>query len=214
MRRQLASDGYLILPNSMDLPALAALEEEIGSLFDAFDDLPAGVPKRLSRTGRDALEVNHLFTLLPALLGGLVVARIGEVCAEVLGGPVRMVYAHAILKPAHGGAAVLAHQDIAYDGDDTNGTDRYTVWLPFRDTSVDSGTLFYFTGSHRAGGRPHRLEDGVRSVIRRPRTFWGPKAARISRGGFALHSSAIVHGSYPNKSDRARLAMSLRLRAG
>jgi hypothetical protein len=213
MRRRLASDGYLIVPNSIDLPALAALEGQISSLFDAFDDLPDGVPKRLSRTGCDALEVNHLFTLLPALLGGQVVARIRELCAEVLGGQVRMVYAHAILKPPHGGAAVLAHQDIAYDGDDTNGADRYTVWLPFRDTSVDSGTLFYFTGSHRAGGRPHRLEDGVRSVIRRPRTLWRPKAAQISRGGFALHSSAIVHGSYPNRGERPRLAMSLRLRA-
>ena len=213
MHKGLAADGFFVAKNRVGLAALAALEKQLSDLFDAFDALPAGVPKHLSRAGQGVLEINHLFTLLPALLAGPVVSRVGEVCAELLGGPVRMTYANAILKPANGGAVVLAHQDTAYDGSSAQGANRYTVWLPFRDTSIDGGTVYYLPGSHRGGSLPHLEMDGVRSLPTLPAECHRAKAMKIAAGGFALHSSAIIHGSYANNSSRARLALSLRLRA-
>lgn len=213
MQGDLAADGFCIVQNAVERGALSALEAELSRLFETFDDLPAGVPKRLSRVGQGVLEINLLFALLPALLRGPVVSRIGELCAEALGREVRMIYANAILKPAHGGAEVLAHQDTAYDSSSVQGPGRYTAWLPFRDVSAESGTLYYLSGSHRGGSVAHLEQDGVRFLAAPPPARYPSEAVEIAVGGFALHSSAIVHGSYPNTSNRARLALSLRLLA-
>lgn len=177
--------------------------------FEQYEDLPDIFRKQLSPTAGGAVELNRVDDLITGLYDSVPLKMIAEHCAAVLGQDVSFTFANAILKPKQHGASIRPHQDAAYDGREV-AEQGYTVWLPFTDAHVETGTLFYIPGSQKQGRKTHQTSAGIRYANLESDVVLVP--AQVALGGIALHSALTIHGSFPNLSDKPRLALSLRLR--
>ncbi|MGJ8561745.1 MAG: phytanoyl-CoA dioxygenase family protein [Litorimonas sp.] len=204
----LETDGFVILRNVVKRDALRCLGHKILRYFDRYEDLPDFFRKELSPTAGGAVELNRIDKLVPGFYDEVLLQMIEERCAAVLRQDVSFTFANAILKPKQHGAPIRPHQDAAYDGQEA-AEQGYTVWLPFTDAHIETGTLFYMPGSHKRGPKTHETSAGVRHVTLPDDAELAP--AEIPLGGISLHSALTIHGSFPNLSDEPRLALSLRL---
>lgn len=134
-----------------------------------------------------------------------------EVVEALASAGCRLIHANSLLKPARRGAPVMPHQDTAYNIRTLNSP--LTVWIPFEEVSEERGALFYLPESHKLGALEHESAGGVRWVAEATlREHFDPSWRTYSGrpGSIGVHDSRLVHGSHPNRSERGRLALSLR----
>lgn len=111
------------------------------------------------------------------------------------------------------------HTDRAYWRSCTS-TEMLTAWIPLQDTPEEMGPLAVWDGSHLWPDTDDlhtfeesdlgALEDRFRTRGREPRIRLLP----MRRGQVSFHHCQLVHGSYPNRTDRPRLALAIHYQDG
>jgi len=214
IRRQLADEGFAIVPDVIDAGALKKLHDRVALFYRAWDQYPASTRKELSGSGMNdyepVREINWPYAAHQLLDHEPAVAAVRGLVDALAGGRCELIHVNSLLKPANRGAPVAPHQDTAYNILKLN--QPLTAWIPFEEVTEAGGALYYLPGSHQLGDLRHESANRVHWLSESAVKELGRAAVRYSGapGSIGIHDSRIVHGSYPNRSPRDRLALSLR----
>jgi len=132
---------------------------------------------------------------------------------------IRLFHDQLIYKPQQisaSDATVGWHTDIAY-WETCSSRDLLTAWIPFQDCTEQMGPMLVIDGSHKWEGND-RLKFFHESDLK-------TIASRIKQGGskmeiipmtlkcgqVSFHHCRTIHGSYPNQSDRPRVALAVHM---
>jgi hypothetical protein len=131
--------------------------------------------------------------------------------SQLLGGRVRFWHDQLFCKPAQHGGVVAWHQDFSY-WTRTRPMQHLTCWIGLDDADEENGCLQYIPGSHKRGLLPITglagNMDSIQEVLsEEDKALFIPTPAPLKRGHAAFHHPMMVHGSYENRSERARRAM-------
>ncbi|MEM1324460.1 MAG: phytanoyl-CoA dioxygenase family protein [Bacteroidota bacterium] len=135
--------------------------------------------------------------------------------AQLLGNrAVRFWHDQVFYKPPQHGGVVAWHQDYSY-WTRTVPMQHLTCWMGLDDANEDNGCLQYIPGSHRwnlldrtnlAGD----MDGLARFLTPEQKKQFDQKVAIEMPAGYAtFHHPLLVHGSYANRSSRARRALVL-----
>jgi ectoine hydroxylase-related dioxygenase (phytanoyl-CoA dioxygenase family) len=135
---------------------------------------------------------------------------------------VRLLDDQLVYKPSQdcdGESAIGWHCDHAYWS--TCSSDRLlTAWIPFHDCSEDQGPLVVMDGSHRWQGLEDLRAFNQKNLAELSEQFRGEGRSvkivpmALKKGQVSFHHCWTVHGSYPNRSSRPRLALAVHLQDG
>ena len=131
--------------------------------------------------------------------------------SQLLDGAVRFWHDQLFCKPAHHGGIVAWHQDYSY-WTRTEPMTHLTCWIGLDDATADNGCLQYIPGSHRwrllpITGLANDM-NAIQSVLtEEQKREFKPVAVELKKGEASFHHPLMVHGSYPNRTERQRRAM-------
>lgn len=208
-------DG-LVIPQNYRVP-----EETLARIKDAYD--------RLLEANKDVPDFSPDFILGPHLEGDgsygvkgdpewLEFARIPEILdmVEQVAGPDLVLWGITIFgKPAQTGKETPWHQDGDYYPIEP--LETTTVWISLDGSTPEQGCMRFIPGSHK----PHRLyshhwehkdEYTLAQVIDDDQVDLNTaRDIVLEPGQISIHDVYLVHGSGPNRSDRRRMGLVLRL---
>ncbi|MEK0179779.1 MAG: phytanoyl-CoA dioxygenase [Oscillatoriales cyanobacterium] len=158
-----------------------------------------------------SLQSNALrkFALQPII--GAIAARLARTKQ------IRILDDQIISKPPKSGKTTIGwHVDRAYWSTCTS-DNLLTAWIPFQDCDELMGPIAVFDRSHKWSGLENmrsfnnpnleEIEQNLcpkgEQIIKLPMT--------LKKGQMSFHHCWTIHGSYPNTSDRTRLAMAIHL---
>jgi len=136
-------------------------------------------------------------------------SRITEVLRQLLGANVLLQTSKLNTKAPGGGAAVEWHQDWAFY---PHTNDRILACgLMLEDVNLANGPLQVIPGSHKGPVLSHNNKSGIFCGAIDPDDpdFHPQKAVTLTgkAGSMTVHHARMLHGSAPNRSDRARLIL-------
>ncbi|GMG84160.1 phytanoyl-CoA dioxygenase family protein [Paralimibaculum aggregatum] len=209
-KRFYAENGYLLVENAVSPEQLARLREITAGLIersrgvtesDEVYDLDAGHGPDSPRLTR--IKLPHRRD--PYFWEVLRNSRMTEVLGDLLGPDTALLTSKLNTKAPGGGAAVEWHQDWAFYPHTND--DLLAFGLMLEDVDAANGPLMVIPGTHRGPVLSHR-QNGVfcgaidpdDPLFERDRavTLTGPA------GAMTVHHARLLHGSAPNRSDRAR----------
>ncbi len=145
---------------------------------------------------------------------------IGSIAATAVDtSEIRLFDDQIVNKPGGQTNAVVGwHVDGDYWGT-CSSKNMLTAWIPLHDCPEEMGPLVVLDGSHKWS---HKIDRSILSfnspdmdLLKRHVEDLGleykPVTMEMKRGQFSLHSCLAVHGSYPNRSDRPRVALAVHL---
>ncbi len=167
---------------------------------------------------------NEYISLQNDLVSKLAWSRvIGEVAANATGSSeVRLFDDQVVYKPGDQMDAVVGwHVDGDYWGT-CSSQEMLTAWIPLHDCPAELGPLVVLDGSHkwshlleRSTLSFHRKDmEGLARVVTELGFEFKPVTMEMKRGQFSLHHCRTIHGSYPNRSNRPRIALAVHLQDG
>lgn len=126
---------------------------------------------------------------------------------------IRFWHDQLFCKPAHHGGVVAWHQDYSY-WTRTGPLQHLTCWVGLDDSTEENGCLYYVPGSHRWGllDKPDLAGnmDGLMQYLDEDqRSQFKPIPIELKEGYATFHHPLMVHGSFENRSPRARRAFVL-----
>jgi ectoine hydroxylase-related dioxygenase (phytanoyl-CoA dioxygenase family) len=130
--------------------------------------------------------------------------------SQLLDGAVRFWHDQLFCKPSGHGGVVAWHQDYSY-WTRTQPMEHLTCWIALDNSTRDNGCVQYVPGSHRwpllpITGLAGNMDE-IRTVLNEEqRREFKPVAIELKAGEATFHHPLMVHGSYENRSDRARRA--------
>lgn len=122
-----------------------------------------------------------------------------------------------------GDAAIMTHHASVYrfedrapvlEPDEPEGLFQLTVWIALSDARVDNGCMYVVPGTHkhpvsfRRGGEDRFY--GFDAVLPDPAIDARRVPVELSPGEAFIFSERVLHGSYPNVSDRPRVGLNFR----
>lgn len=130
--------------------------------------------------------------------------------SQLLGGPVRFWHDQLFCKPAHHGGIVAWHQDYSY-WTRTIPMAHLSCWIGLDDSNRENGCVHYIPGSHRWNLLPitglARNMDAIQNVLSdEQKEEFKPVAIELKKGEASFHHPLMVHGSFENRTHRARRA--------
>ena len=130
--------------------------------------------------------------------------------SQLLGGPIRLLHDQLFCKPAHHGGVVAWHQDYSY-WTATEPMTHLTCWIALDDSTQDNGCLYYVPGSHRwnllpVTGLTGNMDEIMTVLSADQQRAFHPIPIELKRGQCTFHHPLMAHGSYANRSERARRA--------
>jgi ectoine hydroxylase-related dioxygenase (phytanoyl-CoA dioxygenase family) len=130
--------------------------------------------------------------------------------SQLLGGTVRFWHDQLFCKPAHHGGIVAWHQDYSY-WTRTVPIAHLSCWIGLDDSNRENGCVHYIPGSHRWNLLPvtglARNMDAIQSVLSdEQKNRFKPVAIELKKGEASFHHPLMVHGSFENRTNRARRA--------
>ncbi len=148
---------------------------------------------------------------------------VGSIAAAAAGtSEIRLFDDQIVNKPGGQTNAVVGwHVDADYWGT-CSSKNMLTAWIPLHDCPEEMGPLVVLDGSHKWS---HKVDRSILSfhsadmdLLRRHVEGLGlefkPVTISLQRGQFSLHHCLAIHGSYANRSDRARVALAVHLQDG
>lgn len=149
----------------------------------------------------------------PALHDVLWNPRFLQAASQLLNAPVRFWHDQIFFKPAHHGGVVAWHQDYSY-WTRTQPMAHLSCWIGLDDSTVDNGCVHYVPGSHRWNLLPitglANNMDSIQTVLsEEQKREFTPVPIELKAGEASFHHPLMVHGSYENRTDRARRAVVL-----
>ena len=138
-----------------------------------------------------------------------------QVLTDLLGPDTTLITSKLNTKAPGGGAAVEWHQDWAFYPHTNDDLLAFGVLL--EDVELDNGPLMVIPGTHKGPILSHQ-SNGVFSGAIDPDDplFEREKAVTLTgkAGSVSVHHARILHGSAPNRSDRARKILFFECAAG
>ena len=137
-----------------------------------------------------------------------------DVAQAVLGPDLLCWSTDFFIKDARQPGYVTWHQDLTYWGLD--GTDEATAWVALSPSTVQSGCMRVYPGSHKRDIVPHRDTFASDNMLSRGQRLAEEidesKAADLvlAPGQISLHHGRIFHASGPNRSDDRRIGFAIR----
>jgi ectoine hydroxylase-related dioxygenase (phytanoyl-CoA dioxygenase family) len=129
-------------------------------------------------------------------------AQVGPALRRLLAG--HSPFLAAFITKGSGGGDVGLHPDWTYTDERRDRT--WLCWCPLVDTDVANGTMWVLPASHRAihglrgsGDFPSPVEGIEADLLARH-----ARPVPLAAGEALVYDAALVHGSGPNRSDRAR----------
>jgi phytanoyl-CoA dioxygenase PhyH len=145
---------------------------------------------------------------------------VGEAAAYLTGStPIRLFDDQMVFKPAGRDDSVVGWH---VDGDywkTCSSQQMLTAWIPLHDCPEELGPLVVLDGSHKWSHLLDRsdlsfhLQD-MDLLARRVRQLgyeFSPVILNLQKGQFSFHHCRTIHGSYPNRSGRPRIAFAVHL---
>ena len=208
--------GFLAIP-SISTPAEVALLRGVfdrlfaqkagraeGAQFDMVthdddEDTPAKLPQIIN-------PVNYA----PELRNTAFRANALAIARQLLGPETTAAFEHAILKPAHYGAATPWHQDEATRVDANFEYEQLSIWMPLQEATPENGCMQYIAGTNKGDVLPHRSPkcDPKIHAIECAGGFDPADATLcpLPPGGATIHHGRTLHSAGPNNSDSPRRA--------
>lgn len=138
------------------------------------------------------------------------------IARQLLGPETEPWFEHAILKPAHYGAATPWHQDEAHRDDPGTEYEQISIWMPLQEATEANGCMRYMAGSHRGPILEHRSphNDPRITALECIGPFQPEQAVScpLPPGGATVHHCRTLHGAGANQSDQPRRAYILAFR--
>jgi ectoine hydroxylase-related dioxygenase (phytanoyl-CoA dioxygenase family) len=197
-------DGYLVVPDLLDLTTLA----EVVTAVDGFEARADAYLARLEG-GRLAIAEQGAITFAIHLVAKSApladLARhpvIVELCADLIGPDVNVYWDQAVYKKPEKPRRFPWHQDNGYAFVEPQ--QYLTVWLALTDATVDNGCPWVVPGVHRHGTLVHHYVDPLGwECLTDPD---GAVPAPVPAGGAVVFSSLTPHLTGPNTSAEVRKA--------
>ncbi len=207
-------NGYLLVENVVTPEQLGRLRDiaydfieksRAVSVSDDVFDLDEGHSAQTPRLTRIKLpHKQHPFFWEVAKHSGIT-----EVLRQLLGPDVLLQTSKLNTKAPGGGAAVEWHQDWAFYPHTNDNI--LACGLMLEDVGLANGPLQVIPGSHKGPVLDHNSKDGVfcGAVDPGDPDFHAAKAVTLTgkAGSMTVHHARTLHGSAPNRSDRARLIL-------
>ena len=108
------------------------------------------------------------------------------------------------------------HTDYSYSSVCTSNK-MLSAWIPFHDVYEKRAPLIVIDGSHKWKGNKHMRTFNNQNLKEIENTFFeaGKKVVEVpmvlEKGQVSFHHCLTIHGSYPNYSDKVRLALAVYL---
>jgi len=144
----------------------------------------------------------------PSLKNMVLRANAHAIARQLLGPSAKLVFEHAMLKPARIGAATPWHQDAAFFPAFTD-YESIAVWVPLQPVDASNGCLQFMPGSHKSGVLPHRrINDDPRvHGLELCETCIGePVSCPLPAGAATVHHCRTLHHAGPNVTEGPRRA--------
>ena len=130
---------------------------------------------------------------------------LGDIAADLIGGPVKFYHSKINFKLPHGGAEIGWHQDWpVFPHTNTN---LLALSVPLNASRSINGCLQTIPGSHKHGPRSH-WDKGVYKLncnhTMTPEDFGRVVDNELDPGDIVAHHGLAVHGSSENRSDNLR----------
>jgi len=130
---------------------------------------------------------------------------------QLLGPAAKLIFEHAMLKPAGTGGETAWHQDEAFYARYTNYR-AVTVWMPLQPVDERNGCMEFIPGSHNGPVKPHRHLDNdprIHGLEAFDIDCSGVIACPLPAGGATFHGDRTLHHAGANWSDQPRRAYAL-----
>lgn len=211
-----------VIPDAAIEQAMVGVERFYLGERDAVLPIGQGYSDWQPGDGLDTIRNNEFVSLQSQALRQLALQPIvGAIAARLAGTQqIRLLDDQLVYKPpqVQDTTSVGWHADRAYWATCTS-DQLLTAWIPFHDCDVDMGPLVVIDGSHKWSGLEHlrgfsqtnlttlstQLQQlGINHSIKEiPLT--------LRKGQVSFHNCWTIHGSYPNHSQRTRLAIAVHL---
>ena len=198
-------DGFVVLPELLDEPTVAALVDQLDELEAEMDELLA-----TQADGRIAIaEAGAITFTVHAVLRSAAARALAThpslvgLCHDLVGPDVNLYWDQAVYKKPEKPRRFPWHQDNGYVFVEPQ--QYLTCWLALTDTTLDNGCPWILPGAHRAGTLLHHWVDpiGWECFAENPD---GAVAAELPAGGGVVFSSLTPHLTGPNLTDAVRKA--------
>lgn len=172
----------------------------------------------------DGTRNNEYLSLQNRLVSDLawspVIGAIAAAAADVDG--VRLFDDQMVYKPGGQTESVVGWH---IDGDywqTCSSQKMLTAWIPLHECPEESGPLVVLDGSHlwsheldRSALSFHSKDmEGLARHVEGLGHEFKPVVLEMKRGQFSLHHCRTIHGSYPNRSPRPRIALAVHMQDG
>jgi hypothetical protein len=223
-----AEHGWIVSPRQLDH---ALLDQALQGLEQHWaghrDQTLAGAGKGFAdwMPGDEAATRNNEYlSLQNAKVRRLALSPvIGEVAAELTDATtVRLFDDQMVYKPGGQQDAVVGwHVDGDYWGT-CSSRKMLTAWIPLHDCPEELGPLVVLDGSHKWSHLIERSKlsfhkrdmEGLARHVNELGFEFKPVVMAMKRGQFSFHNCRTIHGSYPNRGSRPRIAFAAHLQDG
>lgn len=214
-------DGFLTVPAIADADEVEQLRGVFDRLFQTGAGWDEGAQFDLAGTddnGRPAAlpQILNPAQFAPELSAARFRTKALAIAQQLLGAETQLWFEHAILKPAHYGAATPWHQDEAHRDDPGTDYEQVSIWVPLQEANVANGCMRYIAGSHLAPILEHRSPNNdPRITALECIGPFDPATAipcPLPPGGAAIHHCRTLHGAGENHSSMPRRAYILAFR--
>ena len=206
-------NGYLMVENAVTDDQLQELRRIAYALIEKSRDVTESNDTYDLEEGHSAaapcltrIKLPHRVD--PYFWGLLRASAITEILTDLLGPDTMLQTSKLNTKAPGGGAAVEWHQDWAFYPHTNDSMLAFGLML--EDVSEDNGPLMVIPGSHKGEILSH-MANGVfcGAVDPDDPLFEMEKAVTLTgkAGSMTVHHARTLHGSAPNRSDRARLIL-------
>lgn len=210
--RQYREEGYLVVEKAI---AEGSIKQALEAIGDAIHGRTQGCKLQYERGYNKMLQgkerenmVRKVYDYVdsePRLAELVFHPDIMEAAEKIVGEPVMLVQADALLKPPGNGREKPWHQDMAY-GDMSYDKPLLSMWIALDGVTPDNGCMYVIPRSHMDGCVPHysvrdwQICDSNVCVSR-------AVSVPLQPGGAFFFHGLLHHGSPCNKSDQGRRAL-------
>ena len=200
---QFRTQGHFIAKDILQPETLDAAADDFEALRAKQDAelQSAGERRGISHQGRNFIP--HLHVQSDAASKVCFDPNLLSIAGSLMGPNVRLYWNQAVTKAPNSGGSFSWHQDSGYNAIDP--LEYLTLWIPLEDATVDNGTIWVLSGSHKWGLQEHIVDDNSGDKV----GYQGDESGipvELKKGSVAVFSSLCLHRSGPNKTDRPRRA--------
>jgi len=203
--RSFGRNGYAIFPKLLEVHEVALLRSVCDELLaEPPDDDLGGTAHDIGR-GHDRRFLRHRHREFPALCDFLLGTEMKRFVRRFVGETPYLFNEQFVVKGPKTGAAFAWHQDGGYVGFDHR--NYLTVWMAVDDTTAENGPVYVLPRDLTKDSAlfPHHWDRDGKEMIGYDGADEGV-AAIVPAGSVVAFSSATLHRSSPNTTDRARRA--------